>query len=83
MDVALRTGSIPNVHSITGDATSVFKEVVAPPSIVSLEIFIGSLEHGSIISVSKRMILSSEIIPSPPMVFSASRINLTTTIEKE
>ena len=27
-----------------------FKEVAAPPSLVSFEIFIGSLEHGGIIS---------------------------------
>jgi len=30
-----------------------FKEVVAPPSVISFETFIGSLEHGSIISSRK------------------------------
>ena len=73
---------LPNVQSSTEMQQLFFKEVVAPPSVVSFEIFIGSLEHGSIISLSKRMILSSEIIPSPPMVFSATRVNITTTIER-
>ena len=36
-----------------GDAAGVFKEVVAPPSVISFETFIGSLEHGSIISGRK------------------------------
>jgi hypothetical protein len=30
-----------------------FKEVVAPPSVISFETFIGSLEYGSIISRRK------------------------------
>jgi hypothetical protein len=36
-----------------GDAAAVFKEAVAPPSVISFETFIGSLEHGGIISGRK------------------------------
>jgi hypothetical protein len=64
-----------------GDAAAVFQGCGATFCIF-FETFIGSLEHGSIISVAKRMTLSSEIIPSPAMIFSASRVNITTTIER-
>jgi hypothetical protein len=41
---------LPNVQSSTEMQQLFFKEVAAPPSVVSFEIFIGSLEHGVIIS---------------------------------